>query len=1458
MSTTPAKNLTPLQQAFLALEKTRAKLDALEQRQHEPVAIIGVGCRFPGGGDSPAEFWRLLRDGVDTITEVPADRWDLSRYYDADPTAPGKIYSRFGGFVNDIGHFDHDFFGIAPREATSLDPQHRLLLETTWEALEHAGLAAERLERSATGVFVGISSFDYGSRVVYRAFDGIDAYLNSGISHSTASGRLSYLFGFQGPCVALDTACSSSLVAVHLACQSLRSGECNLAVAGGVNAVIDPVLSIGFAKARMLAPDGRCKTFDAAANGYVRGEGAGIVVLKRLSDALRDRDPIMAVVRGSAVNQDGPSGGLTVPNGPAQEAVIRRALQFAQVTPDEISYLEAHGTGTQLGDPIELGALHAVFGTSRSTPLPIGSVKTNIGHLEAAAGIAALIKVALMHEHATIAPHLHFRTPNPRAAWPERSVRVATQLEPWTVPTGKRIAGVSSFGFSGTNAHIVVEQPPTPQPGPNDAPPLAARPYVLTLSAKSKPALAALCREQAAWLRRSPQAELGDTSYTLATGRARFNERAAIVADNVAQAVERLEQLATGQLTPHAARSRVRNGAPPRIAFLFPADDTDVAAKLLDLSESYPEAKSAAAACASAIHAAGSNPDSPQAALFTLQVALAQLWRSWGVEPNVCVGQGVGHAVAAFVRGELTLDAAWRRVQTDDTAAHVAIDLNQLVEQGYRIFIELNATGALAEQGQRLFLADTHFWLASLQPGQSAVETLAVAQAKLFASGATFAIERTHDSAARHKLRLPTYRFQRRNFFSPPLESQTVILPWTAIHPLLKTRYTHADGAIVFRSELPTDRAPYLDDHRIGSLAFLPASAYVEMALAAGGDALRDHGGGHVTLRDFQFLKALPLRRDQPVAVQLTLKPSGKQAWSFELCSLPQVDQPASAVLHATGKLDMTQTVEASKPQIAESRDTMTPVTSDELYAKFEGRGLNYGPAFRALRQAWVGDRAVSCEVALPADQAATADHYGLHPVLLDACLQSLAAVESFSQRDRFYLPVAIERVRTFGAVGSRVSARGKIRPASGDSSVVRADFELVSPDGRLLATLDGVQLQALNIESALSTFVALPGGEPGTDVELPPTAEETEMRAELSRVTPAERRELLIGYLQQRLLRVLRRDPTESLDPDTNLFQLGVDSLMSVEFVYDINRGLGVRLPADTLLSYSTIAALADALPAKMAVVEQAVGGAIATQNAKSKWIAHCRPRARAEVRLFCFHHLGGSAELFADWSDRFGERIEVCPVELPGRGTRAEEPAITSLPQIIAALADEMLELADRPFAMLGHSGGTLIAYELAARVRRQFNLQPAALFLGSLGAPHVVSEWLATNGNDEQRLLAHLGQLEPPTVSHTNANEEPVHEGNGRASAAVAEVAPHLITDLRMFANYRATKQRPLDCPLVAILGRDDPLVTRDNMLSWTGYTTGDFRLQMLPGSHGSWLAQRDAIVRLVTQQLLGSST
>ena len=386
------ENLSPLKRAILEIRDLRSQLDAIGQARTEPIAIIGMGLRFPGGAHDAESFWHLLRDGIDAISEVPRDRWDIDAYYDPDVNAPGKMSTRFGGFLDGIDRFDAHFFGIAPREAVSMDPQQRLLLEVAWEALENAGQAPNKLSGSRTGIYLGISNSDY-FRVLLADTEKIDPYVTTGNAFSVAGGRLSYLLGLHGPNLSIDTACSSSLVAVHLACHSLRNGECRMALAGGVNLMLTPEININFSKAQMMSPDGRCKTFDARADGYVRGEGGAMIVLKRLSDALADGDHILALIRGTAVNHDGRSGGLTAPNGPAQEAVIREALANSGIEPAQVDYVETHGTGTSLGDPIEVRALGAALaeGRDKDHPLMIGSVKTNIGHTEAVAGLAGQI-----------------------------------------------------------------------------------------------------------------------------------------------------------------------------------------------------------------------------------------------------------------------------------------------------------------------------------------------------------------------------------------------------------------------------------------------------------------------------------------------------------------------------------------------------------------------------------------------------------------------------------------------------------------------------------------------------------------------------------------------------------------------------------------------------------------------------------------------------------------------------------------------------------------------------------------------------------------------------------------------------------------------------------------------------------------------------------------------------------
>ena len=666
--------LSPVKQAYLKLEELQSRLDAVEQAKREPIAIVGIACRFPGGSHDPEAFWRFLREGQDAVREIPADRWDIEAYYDPNPGTAGKMYTRSGAFLDRVDLFDPQFFGIAPREAIGMDPQQRLLLEVTWEALERSGLYPDKLSGSRTGVFVGLCTSDYAG-LQLRSLDvtKLDAYHASGIAHSIASGRLSYVLGLQGPCVTLDTACSSSLVAVHLACQSLRGRECNLALAGGVGVILSPDMFIALSKASMLAPDGRCKTFDASADGYARGEGCGVVVLKRLSDARAEGDQILALVRGSAINQDGPSSGLTAPNGPSQTSVIRDALANGGVRPEEVTYVETHGTGTSLGDPIEVQALGAAYCESRPPdhPLLIGAVKSNIGHLEGAAGVAGLIKLVMAMQHGEIPPSLHVKKPNPFIPWEELSVKVTTRLTPWE-PSGKtRMAGLSSFGFSGTNAHIVVEEAPTPELVRAEV----ERPrHLLALSAMSEEALAALAGRFHQHLSTHPDEGIENICYTANSGRAHWPHRMAIFADSSAQMCEKLGKLTSAALPAGVFKGQAKTSEGLKVAFLFTGQGSQYVGMGRELYETQPTFRRVLDQCSQILQDELDPPllsvlypepgqSSPldetaytQPALFSLEYALAQLWRSWGILPAVVMGHSVGEYVAACVAGVFSLE----------------------------------------------------------------------------------------------------------------------------------------------------------------------------------------------------------------------------------------------------------------------------------------------------------------------------------------------------------------------------------------------------------------------------------------------------------------------------------------------------------------------------------------------------------------------------------------------------------------------------------------------------------------------------------------------------------------------------------------------------------------------------------------------------------------------------------
>ena len=680
--------MTPVRQALAEIRSLRARLAKAESSRREPIAIVGMGMRFPGGVRDADSFANVLWSAQDAVTEIPQQRWPVDALYAQDPDQPGKMTTRHGAFLADIEYFDAEFFGISPREAASMDPQQRLVLEVGWEALEDSGRSPMGLGGANVGVYLGIANNDYG-RALFAHPELIDAYFSTGNSFSVAAGRLSYHLGLQGPSIAIDTACSSSLVAVHLASQALRLGECDLAIAGGVNLIITPEMNINFSKARMMAADGRCKAFDAAADGYVRGEGCAMIVLRRLADAVADGDRIHAVIRGSAINQDGRSGGLTAPNGPAQESVIRAALANADVEARAISYVETHGTGTPLGDPIEAGALGAVFKDQRDEPLLIGSVKTNVGHLEAAAGMAGLIKVVQSLRRQAIPANLHFHRGNPLIDWEALNLTVPTQALPWTPIAGHRIAGVSAFGFSGTNAHVLIEEAPqAPEPVVADT----NRPlHILALSARETGALRDLASRYAERL--ADETAEADVCFSANTGRSPFSHRLAVVGASAAELREAL--LAFGDTQPHPGL-RVGSGDQPRrprVAFLFTGQGSQYVGMGRALYETSPIFKQALDECvtAFAVHLdrdlldvlfsdeAINETRYAQPAIFSLETALSRLWRSWGIEPVAALGHSLGEYAAAHAAGVLNLQ-----------------DAIHLVAERGRLTQELAADGAMA------------------------------------------------------------------------------------------------------------------------------------------------------------------------------------------------------------------------------------------------------------------------------------------------------------------------------------------------------------------------------------------------------------------------------------------------------------------------------------------------------------------------------------------------------------------------------------------------------------------------------------------------------------------------------------------------------------------------------------------------------------------------------------------
>ncbi|HZB31893.1 MAG TPA: SDR family NAD(P)-dependent oxidoreductase [Streptosporangiaceae bacterium] len=1129
---------------------------------HEPLAIVGVACRVPGASD-PEAFWRLLRAGADAVHEVPPSRWDTERYFSAEPGAPGRTVSKWGGYLDDLDLFDPSAFGISMAEAERMDPQQRLLLEVCAEAMEDACWTPGELRGTATGVFIGISVNEYGRR---QAADpaGIDATMSTGNALSVSANRLSYVFDLRGPSVAVDTACSSSLVATHLAVRAVRSGECDRAVVAGVNALLDPELSIALSRAGMLSPTGRCKAFDARADGYVRGEGCVVLAITSLSGARERGERVYALIRGSAVNSDGRTNGLTAPNPAAQQEVLRGAYADAGVDPAAVGYVECHGTGTPLGDPLEVTALGAVVGVAAAAPCLIGSVKSNIGHLESAAGLAGLLKAALAAHHGEVPPTVHLTEPNPELPLAGTRLRLADRLGPWP-GDGPRYAGVSSFGFGGTNAHVVLEGLPAKQ-----AEPAGPGLVVLPLSARSPAALAELAGRWADRLESGAAGDLAGAAYTAAVRRAHHPYRLAVVGRRPEDMAGRLRRwLADG-----GARQSRRAVRSPRVAFVFSGQGAQyprMAAGLIpdplfgSVLRRCDEAAAAPGGPVTALLTDDAAPlaktENAQPGIFAVQSALAALLRAYGIEPAATVGHSVGEIAAAQVAGRFSLADGMRiavlrgramagcegagrmlatplsRAEAEEIAvaggAYVAAvngphrtvlsgdadaldklraDLERsgrpgswlpggypfhcpLLRADVRSAVEAavisprdgdvpwystvtggpadglvpdaaywernarepvrfaDAVVAMAEDGIDAFVelgpqptllsairenARTTA-LAPLKRGADDVEGLLRTLGALYELGCDVRWARLWPEPP-EVVSVPARPWDhRRCWIERPAPGRTA--PGTG---LLGARIDLAAGnTVVWERELGLDVAPHLADHRVAGAPVLPGTAYLELAVAAA----REHGlGGSITVQNLDIHRALTLRPGRRL-VQISWSGDGRVV----VHSRP-ADASGDWTEHATARVSAaTDPPPAAMPV----PDRLAELSTAEFYQAMAGHGLDYGPAFRRLRDIRRADGAATARVT-PAPGSESA----LTAAVMDACVQlTAAALPRLDEPIPAWLFTGVGEIRltTDAAGGPRQVRVGRLTERPGS---IQADAQLLDETGVVLADLRGIRLR--------------------------------------------------------------------------------------------------------------------------------------------------------------------------------------------------------------------------------------------------------------------------------------------------------------------------------------------------------------------------------------------------------------
>ena len=1461
-----------------------------EKAANEPIAVIGMACRFPGGCTTPEKFWNFLKQKGDGVTDIPSERWDIEEFYDPNPGTPGKMYLRQANFLQeDVGKFDARFFKISPLEASEMDPQQRILLELSWEALERAGQNIEQLRESHTGVFVGIIGSDY-SRLP-RDPTQVNPYRGTGSIPSIASGRISHILGLHGPALSVDTTCSSSLVSVQLACDSLKKKKCDMALVGGVNMMLSPLPMISLCMMNALSEDGRCRPFDATGQGYGRAEGGAIVVLKRLSTAQKDRDPILAVIRSTAVNHDGSSSGLTVPNGNAQRELIRTALADAGISGNEVNYLEAHGTGTSLGDPIEIKAVTESLGKGRSqdNPLIIGSVKGNVGHLEGAAGICGLIKVVLCLQHKEIPPNVNLKTPNPMIALDKIPAYVPLEVTPWQPAVGKaRIAGVSSFGFSGTNAHVILSECPESESAGLVAEEKSSL-SLLTLSAKNDWAFDKLLNAYQDHLQAHPAIQISDLCYTANVCRSHFAHRAAFIAKNTGQMREQLNELIQGRKNAGIFSGQTNDGetTSKKVAFLFMGSADNLNRELYDR---LPYFRQILEQCASLFepYLNGSilkwlypeMTEKPltyptgikEACLFSIEYAVSQFLHALGIVPAAVLGQKTAeNYAAACAAGILSVETAvplvlkqydklvgdhcqspqCRFISSESGTAvkksalinptywkqsfNSPLGIEKLIAQlnGYHFLLVMGQTSDILPSGSSRILNIQNSW-----------ETFIHSLAELYCAGVNIHWEKLFEWAKPNKILLPTYPFERKRYWSPlkPVAAQLA-----GTEPVVHLSSKPLDEKAVFS---PRNKKQFEYAYNL-SLTNLPeikdthgifhVGYYQELLFKA---VRRTFNTTSYLVTETNFVNALILSEEE-TAVHLILEPNNEGEVTFEFYS--HVGEQNQWDLHVKGVLELNHTPEISERSLETLEAIKTRCTENAsglvFYHQLQKRGINLGPAVQWVEEIWYTEGEVLAKFRKPSKEE-NSNTYALlfHPGVFDACAQIFhAALWQDIPADMKFMVVKWADFAYLSGPGEQPMWCHVVLEKTGvPNGFIRGRFDLFDTKGKPIAVAQSNQMKGLrgyNVRELKKIRENAKSQQKGVN---------TELKEKLRLAAIEQKQAILTAYLQEVTAKVLVI-PVADISVTDSLTEMGMDSMTGLMFKTTVEHEIESDILMEDIIQGPSLSELAHKMAGLMPGGEQQdiepLKETASSDRHNGLWFVRSKNNPTAKSRLFCLPYGGGGASLYRQWQLHLPEDIEVCPIQLPHRENRLKEKPITDINEMIKTLTKVIQPELDRPYAFYGHSMGALIAYRLAYHLSEQSEIKPLHLFVGGFSSPLIYPNPLL------KKTLSRLNRLgiehipEPEQIHQMS--EEQLNEfanalsGFKRLSEKESELRkvllPIFVGDLQLVQSYQPNQEETFTVPITAFHGEKDEQVTEDEMRAWKDLTSGVFNLQVIPGDH-----------------------